>query len=84
MTAKFRWMTSRFKKIIGFMTPSQKTCKKHNQKPHKNPQENQKVISFRIRTNIKINVDIAMRKGVIHSLGQLSNTIYFLNEIAKV
>jgi hypothetical protein len=29
--------------------------------PHKNPQENQKVISF--CKNIKINVDLAMRKG---------------------
>jgi hypothetical protein len=47
----------------------QKTLQKFTKNPHKNPQENQKVISF--CQNIKINVDIAMRKGGIHSLGQL-------------
>jgi hypothetical protein len=51
-------------------------------KTHKTPQEEQKVISF--HKNIKINVDIAMRKGGMNSLVQLSNTISFLNEIEKV
>jgi hypothetical protein len=60
--------------------------------PHKNrktaktliklSKNQQKVISF--HKNIKINVDIAMRKSGIHSLGQLSHTISFLNEIGKV
>jgi hypothetical protein len=57
---------------------SQKTLNKST----KNPQEKQKVISF--HKNIKINVDISMRIGGIHSLCQLFNTISFLNEIGKV
>jgi hypothetical protein len=59
-----------------------KTLQKSTKNPNKNPQEKQKVIS--LHKNIIINVDIAMRKGGIHSLGQLLNTISFLNEIGKV
>jgi hypothetical protein len=44
----------------------------------------QKSCAISVCKNIKIYVDIAMRKGGIHSLGQLSNTISFLNEIGKV
>jgi hypothetical protein len=44
---------------------SQKTLKKFTKNLHDNPQENQKVISF--RKNIKINVYIAMKKGGIGS-----------------
>jgi hypothetical protein len=64
------------------LTSYEKSPQKTLQKFTKNPQEKQKVISF--HKNIKINVDIAMRKGGIHSLGQLSNTISFLNDIGKV
>jgi hypothetical protein len=60
----------------------QKTIQKSTKNPHKNPQENQKVISF--GKNIKIIVDIVMRKGGILLLGQLSNTIPFSNEIERV
>jgi hypothetical protein len=45
----------------------QKTLQISTKNPHKNPQEKRKVISF--RKNIKINFDIAMRKGGIHSSG---------------
>jgi hypothetical protein len=68
---------------------SQKTVKKLSKNttkiyknPPKNPQKKQKINLF--RKNIKINVDIDMRKGGIHSLGELSNTISFLNVIGKV
>jgi hypothetical protein len=54
---------------------SQKSLKKSTKNPHKNPQEKHKVISF--HKNFIINVDIAMRKGGTHSLGQLLNTISF-------
>jgi hypothetical protein len=37
-----------------------------------------------LKIRIKINVDLAMRKGGVHSLGQLPNIISFLNEIGKV
>jgi hypothetical protein len=47
---------------------SQKTLQKSTKNPHKNPQEKQKVFLF--HKNIIINVDIAMRKGGIHSLDQ--------------
>jgi hypothetical protein len=59
-----------------FIKPLKKPLKnsqKTLQKSTKNSQENQKVILF-IKI-IKISVDIAVRIGGGHSLGQLSNTV---------
>jgi hypothetical protein len=74
MTAKFRYMTP-LKTVKTLLDNLQKN-------PLKKPQDNQKNISF--RKNIKNIVDIAMRNGGIHFLGQLSITFSLLNEIGKV